>query len=121
VSADTWQLDERLLVVFIASGRYCGSAMHVAPAAQVNDGVLNAVAISAVGTPRLLLTAPRLYGRRLSGGRVVRTFESQALSIDAAPAAMVEADGQPIGTTPVSISLVPGALRVVVPSASSRR
>jgi diacylglycerol kinase (ATP) len=116
VTGERRQLDERLLVVFAANGRYCGNAMQVAPEARIDDGVLNVVAIADVGTLRLLSMVPRLYTGRLANDRAVCAFDSERLRIDASPGAMVEADGQLIGETPADVSIVPRALRVMVPA-----
>jgi YegS/Rv2252/BmrU family lipid kinase len=110
------EIDERLLVAFVAIGRFCGNAMCIAPNARIDDGMLDVVTIAAVGIPRLLLLAPRLYGGGLANDRAVQASQSQWLQIDASPPAMVEADGQLIGETPARFALVPRALHVVVPA-----
>lgn len=115
VSSETRSFDERLLLVFAANGRYCGNAMHVAPAAQTDDGRLDVVAIEELGVLELLAKLPSLYNGRLHDDPVVRHFTAERLWIQAMPAAAVEADGQIVGETPVEISIVPRALSVVVP------
>src|SRR5262245_51117053 len=80
----------------VANGRYCGNAMCIAPGARIDDGMLDVVTIAAIGIPRLLLLAPRLYGGGLARDRAVQAFESPWLKIDASPPVMVEADGQRI-------------------------
>lgn len=49
--------------------------------------------------------------------RRVQVFEaSHTVTLEARPPAVVQADGEGIGETPVTISLVRQALRVIVPS-----
>ena len=87
----------------------------VAPAARVDDGLLDLVTIEEVGLLKALFKIVKLYRGTLLGEAVVRHLRSATLRIDADPPAEVEAEGQIVGRTPAVFSVLPGALEVVVP------
>ena len=103
----------RLLLAFVANGRYCGGRMHVAPTARQDDGAFDLVTIDDVGLLRALPKLAKLYGGNLLGDPLVQHRLVTRLRIDAEPAAGIEADGQFVGRTPVVISVEPGALRTL--------
>lgn len=106
-------------LVAIANGRCFGGGMKIAPLAEVDDGQFDVVVGPAF--PRWALVGnllPRLYsGRHLSHPRIdchrASRVEIEPLG-DAEPAP-VEADGEWLGTLPLEVTLVPGALRVWAP------
>ena len=108
-------IDRRLLLAFVANAQACGNGMRVAPAARVDDGLLDLVTIDEVGLPGALFKIAKLYRGTLLGDPVVRHVRSATLRIDADPPADVEAEGQIVGRTPAVFSVLPGALEVVVP------
>ncbi len=113
IQSDGGNLDERLLLAFVANGRYCGNRMHVAPQAQVDDGCFDVVAIREVGLLTALTKLAKLYRGTLHGDRLVWETRCSRLQVAADRPAAVEADGQVVGRTPVTVSLRPRALRAV--------
>jgi YegS/Rv2252/BmrU family lipid kinase len=103
----------RLLLAFIANGRYCGGRMHVAPTARQDDGAFDLVAIADVGLLRALPKLAKLYAGNLLRDPLVTHRLLQKVRIDAQPAAGIEADGQFIGRTPAVISVQRAALRTL--------
>jgi YegS/Rv2252/BmrU family lipid kinase len=108
-------IERRLLLAFVANAQTCGNGMRVAPAARVDDGLLDLVTIDEVGFASALLKIAKLYRGTLLGDAVVRHVRSAHLRIDSDPPAEVEAEGQLVGRTPAVFSVLPGALKVVVP------
>jgi YegS/Rv2252/BmrU family lipid kinase len=106
-------VEGRWLLAFVANGQYCGSGMHVAPAARQDDGLFDVVTIEALGLLRALPKLARLYSGGLLRDRAVRMQVASRLRIDAAPAAGLEADGQFVGRTPAVITVEPAALRTL--------
>jgi diacylglycerol kinase (ATP) len=103
----------RLLLAFIANGRYCGGRMHIAPTARQDDGAFDLVTIADVGLLRALPKLAKLYLGGLLRDPLVTHRLVQRVRIDAQPAAGIEADGQLIGRTPAVISVQRGALRTL--------
>jgi diacylglycerol kinase (ATP) len=109
------ELHIRSLQVTVGNGRHYGGGMTVAEDATIDDGVLHVFSIEPVPFLQLVGIAPLL--RRGSHARsdavmLVRTQELELVTDRPVP---VNADGELVGTTPARFSVVPGALRVVVP------
>lgn len=97
----------------VANGRYFGGGMHISPHSDPSDGRLD-VQVS-VGPKRQALTLiPRIYrGTHLPNHRIVQ-FAGERVTIDSATPIPVEADGEPVGSTPARFTVVAGALDLVV-------
>lgn len=121
ISMDGRVIDRRLLLAFVANAQACGNGMQVAPVARVDDGLLDLVTIDDVGILRALLKIAKLYRGTILGDPVAHHLRTARLRIEADPPAEVEAEGQIVGSTPAEFSILPGALRVVVPAARDAR
>lgn len=115
VDADGTSIDGRLLLAFVANAQYCGNRMHVAPTARTDDGLLDVLAVRELSLLQVLPKLAKLYGGRILGDPAVRHLRAARVRIDAAPPAVIQADGQIVGHTPAEFGLLPQALRVLVP------
>jgi len=105
----------RALMVSVANGPYSGLGFTVAPGALMDDGLLDVRVFERFSRMELL----RHFGAIVAGRRAyeprVATYRSRAVEIGSASPLPARADGDPLGGTPVTCSVLPGALRVVVP------
>lgn len=104
------------LNVAVANGRYVGGGLHVAPEAAPDDGLLDVVAIRAAPAGRLSLLAPRVVAGQHLDHELVLYRKVRALEVHSEPAMPFNADGEPVGETPVRYQVVPGAVRFVAPA-----
>lgn len=103
----------RAFVTFVCLGAYCGGGMHVAPAADLGDGLFDIVHIGDLGRLDVLVSLRRLFDGTIAAHRKVRTLRGAQVVIDSPHPLAVEADGELIGSTPVTLSVRPRALQVV--------
>jgi YegS/Rv2252/BmrU family lipid kinase len=115
VRAGAFVRQEKMFLAFAAVGRYCGGGMQVAPGAIVDDGAFDVVTVGDVGKRELIVNLRRLFDGTLPEYDKVKTARATQLQVDAVPPALVEADGELLGQTPVEFSVLPRAIRVVVP------
>jgi YegS/Rv2252/BmrU family lipid kinase len=96
------------------SGMY-GGGMRLAPDASVEDGLLDVVVTTATPRRTFLRALPKVFkGTHVDEPSVsVRTAHTVDLSADRP--FRVFADGDPIATLPCTITIRPGALRVLLP------
>jgi YegS/Rv2252/BmrU family lipid kinase len=95
---------------------YYGGGMRIAPAAAIDDGLLDVALIAAHSKLGFLRTLPRVFSGAHVGHPAVSVLRGRELSVDADRPLDVYADGEPIGRTPATIRVVPRALRVLVPA-----
>ncbi|UGS36648.1 diacylglycerol/lipid kinase family protein [Capillimicrobium parvum] len=95
-----------------------GGGMYAAPHAKLDDGLLDVVAVRSMPKRRFLT---QLLPRVFKGTHVelpeVEEARARSVRISADRPFVVYADGDPIGATPVVISVRPHALRVMAPAA----
>jgi diacylglycerol kinase family enzyme len=108
----------RMHDVIVANGVWHGGGMMLAPDARPDDGAFDVVMIGNVGKVDFLTTAPKLYkGKHISHPKieVVRTARVEVDAVEHLP---IELDGEQVGTTPATFEVVPGAVRVRVPTSA---
>jgi diacylglycerol kinase family enzyme len=107
------ELQGRLLLAFVANGRYCGGGMHVAPTALPDDGRFDVVTIAALNLWQALPRIARLYSGSLLQDSAVQRRVAARVRIDSDPPSGIEADGQFVGHTPAIFSVERGVLRTL--------
>lgn len=89
--------------------------LPLTPAATADDGRLDWLVLERPGAARLLAYCWTAYrGRHLRRGDV-RTGQATRLRVTASTATPVQLDGDPWGTTPVDVDIVPRALTLIAP------
>jgi len=103
-------------MVLIANGRFHGGGMHLAPMAQMADGLFEVFVLSAMPKHTLLLSLlPRAYRGTHPGHPAVRYLRGRDVAVHAAGLPL-EVDGEQPGTTDAHLRVLPQALRVRVPA-----
>ena len=92
-----------------------GGGMRLAPDADPADGLLDLVTTSATGRVRFLRSFPKVFDGSHVHQPEVQVRRAATVRIDAERPFRVFADGDPIGELPCTVSVRPGALRVLVP------
>lgn len=104
-----------LFVALAMLGQSCGGGMRFAPQARPDDGLMDLVTIDHLGPLAALRRLPKIYRGTILEDRAVRFRQCPEALVEAEPPARVEADGQLLGTTPVAIRVLPGAIDFLVP------
>lgn len=113
VTADDRLRSGRYWIALAAIGPYCGGGIRLAPDAQADDGFFDLVTIEPMSIAAAIRRLPRLFNGRLAGDRAVHVSRCRSATIRAEPPCGVEIDGQDFGSTPVKLTLHPGALNVL--------
>lgn len=101
--------------VAICNGGYFGGGMHIAPNAKPNDGMFDVIAIEQQPALAGIRNASKLYkGTHLEEPNVQAWTgrKIDAIPADPSQAAILDIDGEPLGTLPATFELVPNALRI---------
>jgi YegS/Rv2252/BmrU family lipid kinase len=98
------------ITVVLANGQYFGAGVNIAPRATLVDGLLD-VQVFAVSKVRIpLLYRKAMRGLHLADPGVIR-HRAARIRLDTPAPWPVEVDGDYLGDTPISVSVLPGALR----------
>lgn len=101
--------------VVVANSGYYGKGMHVAPAARVDDGVLDVVVIPRASRLTLIRLMPRIYDGTHVEHPDVLTFRGTRISVRAEGPVMAYGDGERLLPLPITAAVMPGALQVLAP------
>lgn len=103
----------RAVNVVAANGAYFGGGMHISPRSEPSDGLLELLVFTGRKTDSFTML-PKVYrGRHLPHRDIVELGGCRFVIEPAGPLA-VEADGEVLGTTPMSVEVVPGAITLKV-------
>ena len=113
VMVDGKPFSENAHNLLLANGRYAGGGMHFSPHSDPSDGLFDAQ--MNIGPKRQAITLiPKIYrGSHLPDKRILQVSGAR-FEIGAERPLIVEADGELMGHTPVTITVAPGALQMVV-------
>lgn len=103
--------------VVVANARFVGGGAQVAPMADPGDGLLDLVVIAAAPVGRLWLLAPRVIAGHHLDHELILHRRVRSLEVRSDPPMPFNADGEPVGVTPVRYEVRPGGVRFVAPAA----
>jgi YegS/Rv2252/BmrU family lipid kinase len=106
--------DGPLVLGTAANGRFFGGGMRIAPRAEPADGLFDVVVVPGFSKIRLLRELPRIYRGTHLEVPEVSLYRGKRVEAEAAPGRVwVEIDGEPLGTLPASIEVLPAAISVL--------
>lgn len=111
IDVDGRRSDIETTLLAVGNTACFGGGMRICPAAEPDDGRLQVVCIGAVSRTRFLRVFPTVFSGRHIGRRDVTTDSGTVVTIDGADLDLW-ADGERLGPLPVTIEVMPGALRV---------
>jgi YegS/Rv2252/BmrU family lipid kinase len=105
----------RSYMIAICNGQYFGSGMHVAPMASLDDGTFDLVALGARSKIGFALSSSSIYsGAHMRNADTVhlrgQRFELELVNDDARDVYLTDVDGEPMGSLPLRIEVMPKAL-----------
>jgi len=103
----------RYLLTLASIGPRCGGGMRLTPGAVVDDGWLELLMVDPLTVTGALGRLPKLFDGRLAGDSAFHVTRCRTATISADPPCGVELDGQLFGTTPVILTIMPGALNAL--------
>ncbi len=101
--------------VAVANSGVFGGGMFLAPDASLEDGMLDVVTIDSQSKLRYLRGLPRVFNGSHLQDPAVNIVQGREITFEADRPFVGYADGDPIGDLPLTVRVLPGALRVVAP------
>jgi diacylglycerol kinase (ATP) len=106
------ELKSKCNLVVAANGPYYGTGMRLAPGASMDDGLLDVVVIGDSPKLEMLLQLPRAFTGTMSDHGSINTHRAHRILLDSPEEALVQADGELVGSLPAEVDVLPMALRV---------
>lgn len=123
ITADGREIDVEAVSVMVANvgelfTRWLPLRFSLAPqpTSAWHDGLLDVVIVAPRHAPDLAAILWRSANRKFIGSDRLVHFQAQEITIAAEPAIAVQVDGDPAGVTPVTMSVMRDAMRVLVPA-----
>lgn len=101
--------------VAAANSKAYGGGMWLAPAAALDDGLLDVVIVGHVPKRQFLRLLPTVFKGEHVRQPNVEVIRASEVEISAERPFTLYADGDPIASLPVKIRALPGAVKVIVP------
>ena len=99
----------------VANGQYQGGGIRIAPEAALDDGLADITVVERVSLFEVARRLPILYSGALYSHPKVRHWRAARVRAEAETEVPVELDGEPVGTAPLEVEVLPQALQVISP------
>jgi diacylglycerol kinase family enzyme len=111
---DTFECEQVINNVVIANGQYFGGGMHIAPEAEVDDGLFDILIIDDMTVIESLINISKLYKGAHVGNPKVKYFRGKTLIAESAEDVLIDVEGEDGGKLPARFDIMPGAIKVKV-------
>jgi diacylglycerol kinase (ATP) len=102
------------MLVAVGNGPSFGGGLRIAEGAEIDDGRLDVVVIQAMSKAKLVRSYPRLFTGSITEMAEYEHHRVTQVTV-AAPGVVAYADGERLGSLPLTVDVVPDALRVLAP------
>ncbi len=116
VRGDNWAFEGETLLVATANCPAYGGGMWIVPTARLDDGLLHVCFVRATSKWRILRLLPTVFSGEHVHEPEVSLYSAKQVHLDSDEPIPLFADGEPVGTTPATVTVAPNALRVFAPS-----
>jgi len=121
VEVDGVVAEGRSVTVIVANcGHLVPGVLPLAGSIAPDDGMLDVAVLDADSYAAAIRVVWRLLQRRPEADAGIRFLRGRHVRVSCDPALPVEADGEPLGTTPMTVDLVAHALTVLAPVPARR-
>ncbi len=105
----------RVLMVVVGNTQLYGGLVKITHRACINDGLLDVCVIKGENGLSALRSFFAILSRRQGHDPEIQYYRARVLTVAARPPLPVQVDGDPIGFTPMTFEVAPGALRALLP------
>lgn len=106
----------RVYNIAVGNGRFHGGGMQACPTAVLNDGIFEVTVIDNMSRFEAVRDFRVLYSDNIYRHPKVKHLRATRLHAEADEAVRLEIDGEPLGTLPLEITVLPRLLPVLAPA-----
>ncbi len=114
LEVDGKKIERKNVFVEISNTRYTGKDFFMAPAAVIDDGLLDVVLLNKLSRVRLLQCLPKIFTGEHVKLKEVECFKAKRIKVTTIPQKLLTPDGQLIGNTPIEIECLSKNLEVFI-------
>jgi YegS/Rv2252/BmrU family lipid kinase len=114
---DGYTIRTKIIMVLVSNIRYQSGLFKVTPEARVDDGLLDIRIFKGMGPAWVMRHLAGVFTHRHLRDPMVSHYQGRQVTIYTDEPFPAQLDSEPAGMTPVSLEVVPRALRVLVPRA----
>ncbi|GAA1832977.1 diacylglycerol/lipid kinase family protein [Agromyces salentinus] len=111
ITIDGVRREQAAMLVSVANNRSLGGGMTLVPHADLTDGLLDVLIVHPISRARLVAVFPKVFKGEHAGHPRVEFLQARRVSLEAEDV-VAYADGERVGSLPIHVEVVPGALRV---------
>jgi len=112
---DFQHVHERVLLATVTNTPTYGAGVKIAPAARIDDGLLDFVAVSPLGLTKIVELVPRLLGTGDLRIPELQRYRGRRMRLRSSVPTPFHGDGEILGETPVEIEVLPRSITVIAP------
>jgi YegS/Rv2252/BmrU family lipid kinase len=113
IEVDGQEIATKAVFVSVANAQFLAGGFHFAPMARIDDGLLDLAIIDDISLPGFVKAVPSVMrGKHLSNPHWSH-YTATHVKVTASTPALVQLDGEIVGTSPAEFSIVPKAIDVV--------
>ncbi len=94
-------------------GKYNGGGLKQLPESKFDDGLLDITVIGNMSKFKMVISLPKLQSGIHTRMKEVKTYRGKEIKIESIPDVFIDADGEYLGTTPISLSLMEKKLNII--------
>lgn len=114
LSIDGRKISTRTFSLTLGIGRYNGGGMMQVPNALTNDGLFDITIIRKINRLDVIRNIYRLYNGTILKHPKIKGYQGRSITISSDPPINLEVDGESLGNSPFTFSIVPQSIRVLV-------
>lgn len=114
VSIDQQPFRSQKIWLFVVSnsGQF-GGGMKISPTSKLNDGRFEIISVGEVTKIDFIKTLPKVFFGKHLNHPELELLSATEIAVNSPQAILTFADGEPIGHTPLSIKVIPAALKIL--------
>jgi diacylglycerol kinase (ATP) len=115
IYVDGHRIRQRLILAVASNIELYGRWFHIAPRARIDDGLLDLCTFIGRGSATIFYHVFSVLLRRHTGDPRVRLYQAKRVEFYTSSPMPVQVDGDPFGTTPLMVTVVPQSLTLLLP------
>jgi len=112
---DGHRIRQRLILAVASNIELYGRWFHIAPRARLDDGLLDVCSFIGRGSATVFYHVFSVLLRRHMSDPRVRYHQARRVEFYTSSPMPVQVDGDPFGTTPLTVTVVPQSLSLLIP------